>query len=273
MTKILVVDSNANTGFRIKKIFENYQIKFSMASTSNEAIGKLHKQFDIIIVDINLGSDDGFDVIQKIHENNSSALVIIVTSTNTRKAFVRGIRLGAVDYILKPFEDTYIKGKILKHIKDSETSATKSPAAIESVIYKHIEKSVKTKNDMLVGMVVVYSISNPTQIVVKSPLIKGFFAKLDKAVYASELIPDSNKYIGETVDSGLNGKIIILDAVKLSEKENVVSEVKKMAVEMLGNSEFGFEMEFLSLPHELKPDERVLETLTRKIEENISSIQ
>lgn len=272
MTKILVVDSNANTGFRIKKIFENYQIKFSMASSSSEAISKLHKQFDMIIVDINLGSEDGFDVIQKIHENNSSALVVIVTSTNTRKAFVRGIRLGAVDYILKPFEDTYIKGKILKHIKDTETPSPKSPAAIESIIYKHIEKSVKSKNDLLVGMVVVYSVANPTQIVVKSPIVKGFFSRLDKAVYASELTNDSTKYIGETIDTGINGKLIILDALKLSEKENVVSEVKKMAVEMLENSDFGFEMEFLSLPHELRPDERVLETLTRKIEENINNI-
>lgn len=175
MTNILVVDSNANTGFRLKKIFEGHEIGFTNVSSANEAITRLHKNYDIIIIDINLGPDDGFEVIKRIQEHNSTSTVIITTSTNTRRAFVRGIRLGASDYILKPYEDTYIKGKILKHIKDIESNVPKNTAVVEGMIYKHVEKAIKSKSELLVGMIVVYSISNPMQQIIRAPLIKGLF--------------------------------------------------------------------------------------------------
>lgn len=273
MTSILVVDNNANTGFRLKKIFEGHQVDFSMATSGTEAINKLHKKFDIIIIDINLGADDGFEVIKRVQEHNFDSIVIIATSTNTRKAFVRGIRMGASDYILKPFEDTYIKGKLLKHINDVDSAVTtRNTSEVEGMIYKHLEKAIKAKSEMLVGIVVLYSVNNPTQKIVKTPIIKGFFSKLDKAVYASELLPDTVKYMGETIDYGMNSKIIVIDGLKQSDKENVAEEVKKMASMMLEDSEFGFEMEFLSLPYELKEGERILDTLSRKIEESIGTI-
>lgn len=269
MTSILVIDSNANTGFRLKKVFEGHQINITNVSSANEAITRLHKHYDIIIIDINLGPDDGFEVIKRIQEHNSASTVIITTSTNTRRAFVRGIRLGASDYILKPYEDTYIKGKILKHIKEIEVSTPKNTATVENIIYKHVEKSIKNKTEMLVGLVVVYSISNPTQIITKAPIIKGLFSKLEKTALSVDFLSDSNKYNGESVSYGVNGKIYILDGIKLSDKENVIKVFKTIAKEMLNSSEYGFELEFMSLPHELNPEERILETLSKKIELNI----
>lgn len=268
MTNILVVDSNANTGFRLKKVFEGHNIRFTNVSSASEAITRLHKNFDIIIIDINLGPDDGFEVIKRIQEYNSSSTVIITTSTNTRKAFVRGIRLGASDYILKPYEDTYIKGKILKHIKEIEINTPKNTVAVENIIYKHVEKSIKSKTEMLVGLVVVYSISNPTQIITKAPIIKGLFSRLEKTAFSVNFLSDSMKYSGESVPYGVNSKVYILDGIKLSDKENVVEIFKKIAKEMLNSCEYGFELEFMSLPYELHPDERILETLSKKIELN-----
>lgn len=269
MTNILVVDSNANTGFRLKKIFEGHSIQFTNVTSASEAITRLHKNFDMIVIDINLGPDDGFEVIKRIQEHNSASTVIITTSTNTRKAFVRGIRLGASDYILKPYEDTYIKGKILKHIKEIETNTPKNAATVENIIYKHVEKSIKTKTEMLVGLVVVYSVSNPTQVITNAPIIKGLFSKLEKNAFSVDFLSDSTKYGGESVSYGVNGKVYILDGVKLSDKENAVRNFKKIAKDMLNSSEYGFELEFISLPHELNPEERILETLSKKIELNI----
>lgn len=268
MIHILVVDYNANTGFRLKKIFEGHPVSFTTVSSANEAITRLHKQYEIIIIDINLGPDDGFEVIQKIQEYNSSSIVIITTSTNTRKAFVKGIRLGAADYILKPYEDTYIKGKLLKHMKELESGAPQSPVATEAILSKHLEKAVKTKNEMLIGIVAVFSLANPTQMVSKTPIIKGFFSKIEKMIYSADLLSDSVKYTGESVYYGMNSKIFIVDALKRSDKEYVVKAVKEIAEEILSESEYGYEIEFMSLPHELNPDERILETLTKRMEKN-----
>ncbi len=274
MTNILVVDSNPATGFHLKKLFSEYHIEFSTATSGSEAINRLHRQFDIIIIDINLGIDDGFEVIQKINEHATTAMIIIATSTNTRKAFVRGIRLGASDYILKPYEDTYIKGKILNHIRElKEAENIPSAASVDNLIYKHLEKAVMNKTEMIVGIVMVYSVKNPTLPIRKNALIKGFFNHIDKAVYASELLDDSMKYFGETADYAMNGKIVIIDAVKLSDKENIVQSIKRIANETLDTSEFSYEIEFMSLPHELNADERVLETLNRRIEGAFSKLE
>lgn len=272
MTNILVVDSNANTGFRLKKIFEGHEIGFTNVSSANEAITRLHKNYDIIIIDINLGPDDGFEVIKRIQEHNSTSTVIITTSTNTRRAFVRGIRLGASDYILKPYEDTYIKGKILKHIKDIESNVPKNTAVVEGMIYKHVEKAIKSKSELLVGMIVVYSISNPMQQIIRAPLIKGLFSKIEKSVFSTDLLGNSRKYTGESTGFGVNGKVYIIDGIRLSDKENVVQFIKNLAKNQLNDSEYGFELEFLSLPHEINPDERILETLSKRIEESLMNI-
>lgn len=272
MTNILVVDYNANTGFRLKKIFEGHQVNFTTVSTASEAISRLHRQYEIIIIDINLGPDDGFELIQKIQDHNSTSTVVITTSINTRKAFVRGIRLGAADYILKPYEDTYIKGKLLKHIKEIEANVPKNTAAVEEIVYRHIEKALKNKHEMLVGLVVVFNTHNPTQMVIKTPIVKGFFAKLEKTIFSLDLLADSVKYTGESVNYGMNGKVFIIDALKLSDKENVVAVVKGIADEMLSTSEYGYEMEFMSLPYELNAEERVMDTLSKRIEESLGEI-
>ncbi len=271
MTRILVIDSNLSTGFHLKKLLANYPVEIFSASSESEAIAKMHKQFDIVILDINLGGDDGFEVMQRINEHATTPLIIVATSTNTRRAFVRSIRLGASDYILKPYDENYIKGKLLKHIKELQSSnAVQSSENIDLLIKKHMETAVLNKTEMVIGAVIVYNNNNPMQEVTKNTLVKGFFSKLDKAVASSELLADSETHIGSTAQYGINGKVIIIDSVKFSNKEKVVQAVKRIADETLSTSVFSYEMEFLSLPQELKPNERVMDTLSKKIEENIN---
>ncbi|HSN65240.1 MAG TPA: response regulator [Fusibacter sp.] len=127
MTNIMVIDINATTVYRIRKLLEGIPVEVITASTSYEAInrvGNLQSILDMIIIDVNLGSEDGYELISKLKEINPNLVVIIATSINTRKSFIRAIRVGANDYILKPFDDEYVKSKLMAHIKFIETSKT-----------------------------------------------------------------------------------------------------------------------------------------------------
>lgn len=268
-TSILVIDTNANTAYRLRKILENHPVEIDSASNAAEVMTKLHKKHDIIIIDINMGVDDGFDIIQRINEHAPSALVIIATSTNTRKAFCRGIRLGASDYILKPFDDQYFISKLNHHIKTISNNKNRVTQDPDSIIFKHLEKAIKNREEMLVGLVVVYKISNPTLSVTELPLIKGFYSKLDKMLSGDEIGYQSIRLSGETVNYGVNGKVLIVDGIRLSDKEDAVQEVKRLAESVLNGSDFSYEMEFLNLPYELKGDDKIISVLSQRIEENM----
>lgn len=269
MTNILIIDSNAAIGFRIKKIFEEYPIHLSSVSSEQDIVNKIHRHYDIIIIDVNMRNDDGFEIIQKINEINPGAMIVIVTSMNTRKAFVRGIRLGASDYILKPFSDEYIQNKLIKHVKEIEKNIHRSRINVEDVIYRHIEQSIKNNFSILVGLIVVYNKKNPTQIVSNVPLIHGMFSKFEWLLHEKNIPERSFEYTGETVQHATNAQVVILDKLELSDKEYVVSDFKKIANGCLQNSDFNYELEFISLPHEVNPNQKILSVLTERIEKNI----
>lgn len=268
-TSILVIDTNANTAYRLRKILENHPVEIDAASNAAEVMTKLHKKHDIIIIDINMGVDDGFDIIQRINEHAPGAVVIIATSTNTRKAFCRGIRLGASDYILKPYDDKYFITKLNQHIKTISGNKNRVTQDPDSIIFKHLEKAIKNREEMLVGLIVVYQINNPTLSITSLPLIKGFYSKLDKLLSSDEVGYQSIKLNGETVNYGVNGKVLIIDGIRLSEKEYAVQEIKRLAESMLEGSDFSYEMEFLNLPYELKGDDKIISVLSQRIEENM----
>ena len=146
MTHIMVIDINATTSYRIKKLVENIPVEVISVSTVFEAINRansLQVSLDIIIIDVNLGSEDGYDLITKLKEINENLMVIIATSLNTRKSFVRAIRVGANDYVLKPFDDDYMKTKLLSHIQSIDQSKSLPNVALkqaDAVIYNAIDR-------------------------------------------------------------------------------------------------------------------------------------
>ena len=183
MTNIMVIDINATTVYRIRKILDGIPVEIVSATTMYEAInrvGNLQSVLDLIIIDVNLGSEDGYDLITKLKEINPNLMVIISTSLNTRKSFVRAIRVGANDYILKPFDDEYMKQKLLTHIKfidSAKTLPATSQKQIDTSIYKSIKKAVRENHELLIGLILVYNKKNPAQLLITyeiSLLSKGY---------------------------------------------------------------------------------------------------
>lgn len=58
---------------------------------------------DLLIVDINMPVMDGYDLLERLRTNNNETPVIMLTARGERKDIARGLRLGADDYVTKPF--------------------------------------------------------------------------------------------------------------------------------------------------------------------------
>lgn len=89
--------------------------------SGKEAIKVIEKRgFDIVFLDIRLGDIDGMEILSFISEKHSSSNVVVITGNTDIDTAIASIKLGAVDYIVKPFGTNEIEsvlGRIKKNIR------------------------------------------------------------------------------------------------------------------------------------------------------------
>ncbi len=103
--KILLVEDHdtLRTGIKMTLQDEGHEIK--ECSTGKEAMEVIEREsFDLIITDIKLGDISGIEVMEKAKEINAATEVIIITAFATPETAIKALRLGAFDYVQKPFE-------------------------------------------------------------------------------------------------------------------------------------------------------------------------
>ncbi|MCD5390469.1 sigma-54 dependent transcriptional regulator [candidate division NPL-UPA2 bacterium] len=105
MGKILVVDDEENMRKSLKALLgtEGYEVR--TASSGEEAIRVAGDEvFPLLITDLRLDGMDGMDAYRAIKERSPRTLAIIITGHASLKSAIEAIRLGAYDYLVKPFK-------------------------------------------------------------------------------------------------------------------------------------------------------------------------
>ena len=101
---VLIVDDEVGARESLKMILKNDYEVF-LAKNAEEAFlqVKTHSP-DLILLDIILPDLDGLKVLEKIRQNDPDMIVIMITATKTVKTAVEAMKLGANDYVTKPFD-------------------------------------------------------------------------------------------------------------------------------------------------------------------------
>ena len=103
MIKVLIVEDEKPISNLIRISLTNAGYKCDTAFDGNEAIDKIDSNvYDIILLDIMLPEADGFELMEYIKPLDIP--VIFLTAMNSVDNRVKGLRMGAEDYIVKPFE-------------------------------------------------------------------------------------------------------------------------------------------------------------------------
>ena len=135
MAQLLVVDDDALLRRSLTFVLERAGYQVSAAATGEDALraAALHPP-DLVLLDIGLPGMDGLDVLQALHER-FDVPVILVTARRRELDEVLGLRLGADDYVTKPFDNDVL----LAHIKavlrrggaarDADVPSTPAPLA------------------------------------------------------------------------------------------------------------------------------------------------
>jgi two-component system, NtrC family, response regulator AlgB len=103
--RILVIDDEENIRFAISVCLENHGHKVVAAGTIEDALEQTARQaFDLIFLDIRLGTQNGLDYIRPVLQENPWARIIVITAYASVETAVEAMKRGASDYISKPFE-------------------------------------------------------------------------------------------------------------------------------------------------------------------------
>ncbi|MDX2479726.1 MAG: sigma-54 dependent transcriptional regulator [Desulfuromusa sp.] len=110
MEKILIVDDEAFIRENLERIIAEDGYRPISTEFSDEAIRIVsEEEISLVLLDLNLGSSSGLDVLRAMREVDPEILVIIITGYGTVESAVDALKIGAYDYIKKPFKADAIR--------------------------------------------------------------------------------------------------------------------------------------------------------------------
>lgn len=106
MNSILIIDDDINLGsvLREELIELGYFSYYSESAEKGMDVLLSGKKIDLVLLDLKMPDKDGFYVLNKIKENNIKAKIIVLTAYADVKSAIDSARLGASDFIAKPYD-------------------------------------------------------------------------------------------------------------------------------------------------------------------------
>ncbi len=146
---LLLIEDEKKLARTLERHLKREGYVVDLAFDGVEAVDKvLEKKYNLIVLDINLPKKSGFDIINEIRLQFDSTPVLILSARDTIEDRVRGLRLGADDYLVKPFDSGEFLARVEAVLRRSEiTSRSVLTAAdltldVENRIVKRGEKQI-----------------------------------------------------------------------------------------------------------------------------------
>ena len=103
--RILVVDDEKSMTQMLKILFEKEGIEVATAPSAEEALALIPQaHFDLVLSDIRMGRLSGTDLLRETRKLETPPDIILMTAYATAESAIEALKLGAVDYIVKPFD-------------------------------------------------------------------------------------------------------------------------------------------------------------------------
>jgi nitrogen regulation protein NR(I) len=131
MSKLLLIDDEEDVRYSFQRIFDSPEIEVATASSGEEGLKVIPKfKPDLVLMDVRMGGMNGLETLRRIRATNPKLLVILMTAYGTTQTAIEAMKLGAYDYLLKPFDAVKIKdlvGNALKAARDMKQVVSYEP--------------------------------------------------------------------------------------------------------------------------------------------------
>jgi two-component system nitrogen regulation response regulator GlnG len=118
MSKLLLIDDEADVQYSFQRIFDSPDLELTTASSGEEGLRIIPKlKPDLVIMDVRMGGLTGLETLRRIRQANPKLLVILMTAYGTTQTAIEAMKLGAYDFLLKPFDVTKLKAIVFNALK------------------------------------------------------------------------------------------------------------------------------------------------------------
>jgi two-component system, OmpR family, response regulator AdeR len=193
---VLVVEDDEEIASLLEKYLARSGYRTSKASTGLTALAHVQRlQPDLILLDIGLPDIDGFDLLTKIRAN-SNVPVIFLSAMDDSADKLLGLKLGADDYVTKPFNTQEVVARVGAVLKRTRGFAG-------SVVIRHDEIEVQLDSHMAFASTEKGRVQLPltaTEFRLLVCLLKSPFKAFDRASLLDACLPDSEA-LDRTIDT------------------------------------------------------------------------
>ena len=173
--KILLIEDEPELRKSIKQYLHQEGYLVESASDFLKATEKTEVyDYDCVLVDITLPKGNGLDIVKRLKENNSKAGIIIISAKNSSGDKIKGLDLGADDYLAKPFDLAELNSRIKALIRRRNFDGNKSIVVNEITIIPE-QRQVNVNNELVALTakeydLLLFFISNKNRVVSKNTI-------------------------------------------------------------------------------------------------------
>src|SRR4030095_10328130 len=118
MDKLLLIDDEADVQYSFRRIFDTPEIELTTAASGEEGLKLIPKVGpDLVIMDVRMGGMNGLETLRRLRQTHTKLPVIMMTAYGTTQTAIEAMKLGAYDYLLKPFDVPKLKDVVFAALK------------------------------------------------------------------------------------------------------------------------------------------------------------
>lgn len=228
MKKVLLAEDDFDFASVLKQYLELYNYTVTWAKNGEEALSIFQKEtFDICVFDVMMPKMDGFTLAEKIITINPEIPFVFLTARKLKEDKIIGLKLGADDYIVKPFEADELVLRLNNILKRSESKIYAlnpieeipignyifNPARLELKLENHLQRLAEKEVALIL-----FLLKNKNQLIKRNEILQSvwgnddFFSGRSMDVFISRLrkyfLNDSRISIESIRNIGLEFKIL-----------------------------------------------------------------
>jgi two-component system nitrogen regulation response regulator GlnG len=118
MDKLLLIDDEADVQYSFRRIFDQPDIELTTANSGEEGLKLMARlKPDLVIMDVRMSGIGGLETLRRLRQIDARQMVIMMTAYGTTQTAIEAMKLGAYDYLLKPFDVPRLKQIVLNALK------------------------------------------------------------------------------------------------------------------------------------------------------------
>ena len=155
MKRVLIVEDNADLALGLKRNLEHEGHQAAVAATAGAALALAGSEApDLVVLDLGLPDRDGYWVLEQLRQSGCQTPVLILSARGLEADKVRGFRLGADDYVTKPFGVVELMARVGAHLRRTAPAATGGGALTDDELrerYDLTDRQIEVARQLAVG--------------------------------------------------------------------------------------------------------------------------